>query len=339
MKISINRSHVNKMPANAGPEWWRAYNGAFENEEIEAADVLMFACLGWAYCAQHDGYRKVANFTAAQHLDLDFDDGSRNIYQLAGDPFIARYASFLYETASSTADHPKVRVFFELDQPITDATKYKLLRDSLLARYPTADRAHRDVCRLAFGSKNCLYGWLGNVLPLQTAENELIKPYQTAQQQTAAQVRPAATGAPITQPSDQQTAAFLRGKLDYLLGQVRAAPDGQKYHTLQRVAFTLGGYVASGCYSRFDVANRLYDAIRANPNNVKSLATAETCINAALDAGQAQPLYVDAASLATNEPPPATAPQVDRTWQTAVSVGSYFNWVAEKKTAVWAGAE
>lgn len=336
MKISINRSHVNKMPANAGPEWWRAYNGAFENEEIDAADVLMFACLGWAYCAQHDGYRKVANFTAGQHLDLDFDDGSKTIYQLAGDPFIARYASFLYETASSTADHPKVRVFFELDQPITDATKYKLLRDSLLARYPTADRAHRDICRLAFGSKDCLYGWLGNVLDLQTAENELIKPYQAAQQQTAVGAQPAAAGEPI---GDNLQAAFLRGKLDYLLDQVRAAPDGQKYYTLQRIAFTLGGYVAGGYYSASDIANHLYNAIRANPNNVKSLAAAENCINAALDAGQGRPLYLDLSNIVNQEPAAVAAAQVDNSWQTAVSGGAYSSWITDKRAAVWAGVE
>mgnify|MGYP000894220031 FL=1 len=338
MKISINRSHVNKMPQDAGPEWWRAYNGAFENEEIDAADVLMFACLGWAYCAQVDGYRKVANFTAAQHLDLDFDDGSRNIYQLAGDPFIARYASFLYETASSTADHPKVRVFFELDQPITDAAKYKLLRDSLLARFPTADRAHRDVCRLAFGSKNCLYGWLGNVLTLETAVNELVKPYQAAQQQTAVQQQKTAVSGAISQPSDNLLGAFLRGKLDYLLDQVRAAPDGQKYYTLQRVAFTLGGYVATGYYSGPDIANHLYNAIRANPNNVKSLAAAETCINAALTAGQGRPLYVDLSGIETSQTA-VSAAQVDDTWQTAVSGGAYSNWVTSKRAAVWAGVE
>lgn len=338
MKISINRSHVNKMPAGAGPEWWRAYNGAFENEEIDAADVLAFACLGWAYCAQHDGYRKVANFTAGQHLDLDFDDGSRDIYQLAADPFIAANASFIYETASSTADHPKIRVFFELDQPITDATKYKLLRDSLLARYPTADRAHRDVCRLAFGSKDCRYGWLGNVLTLQTAVDELVKPYQVAQQQTAVQSQATAVSGAISQPSDNLLAAFLRGKLDYLLDQVRGAPDGQKYHTLQRIAFTLGGYVASGYYSAPDIANHLYNAIRANPNNVKSLAAAETCINAALAAGQGRPLYVDVASLANDETAVSSV-QIDYTWQTAVSGGAYSNWVTSKRAAVWAGVE
>lgn len=333
MKIAINRSHKNKMPIAAGPGWWRVYNGAFENEDIDASDVLMLARFGYAYCAQHDTYRKVENFICAQHLDLDFDDGSQTIWQLAADPFIAAHAAFLYETPSSSPEHPKVRVFFELDKPISDAQKYKLLRDSLLARYPAADRAHRDVCRLAFGSSNCAYEWLGNVLTLETAAAELVKPYQAAHQQTAVSMPPAQ---PTTQPGDKLLAAFLRGKLDYLLDHVRSAPDGQKYYTLQRISYVLGGYVASGHYSASDVASSLYGAISHNPNNVKNLAVAEKCIHDALFAGQGEPLTVDLSQLGSQatEAEVIEFAQMDDSWQTAIDQNLYSDWIANKRAAL-----
>lgn len=296
MKIAINRSHVNKQPSDAGPEWWRAYNGAFENEEIDAADVLMFARYGWGYCAQVNGYRKVANFAAAQHLDLDFDDGSRNIWQLAEDPFIARWASFLYETASSTADHPKVRVFFELDRPVANAQKYRLLRDSLLARYPAADRAHVDACRFAFGSRDCRYIWLGNVLDLETAAAELVQPYQAEISQKSAKNQQKKERKqplkPVPTAVGGVSQRFLDNKLDYLLKRVENALDGEKYRTLRATAVTLGGYVKAGYYSEAEMREALGDAIRANNGNVKSLEVADKCIDDGLAWGMKKALYI-----------------------------------------------
>ena len=78
--------------------------------------------------------------------------------------------------------------------------------------------------------------------------------------------------------------------------------------------------------------------IRDSPHNVKSLAAAETCINDALLAGQAQPLYVDPSDLVANDDHTVVAAaQIDDTWQTAVAGNAYDRWMAEKRAAVGVG--
>ena len=324
--------------------FFRWYNNGFTNHELSARQVATAVSQGHGYAAQHDGYRHQKNFTAAQHIDLDFDTcDHRSTIDYLLDDFI-RFpggAAFIYTTASHTDQAPKARVFFELSEPIADPAYYRELRAALLLAYDWADQVNKDPARISYGAAGCNLYWLGHVLDLEMAHNRFVVPYreyQAAQQKAAIVARPLAAAGELSQTDDRLLAAFLRGKLDYLLNQVETAPDGQKYYTLQRVAFTLGGYVASGHYSGFAVANELYNAIARNPHNVKSLAAAETCINDALLAGQAQPLYVDPSDLVANDDQTVVAAaQIDDTWQTAVAGNAYDRWMAEKRAAVGVG--
>jgi hypothetical protein len=100
------------------------------------------------------GYRKTSHFQSAQTLELDFDQGDESsaIAHLITDPFIARYASFLYTTLSSTPATPKTRVVFVLDSPITDTDSYRQARLALLNKYRTSDQSIKDVARFLYGS-------------------------------------------------------------------------------------------------------------------------------------------------------------------------------------------
>lgn len=289
MKIAINRTNQNKMPDPLPAGWWAAFNGTFENEEIDAAAVLMYVHYGWAYCAQHADYRKAENFTAAQHIDLDLDNGRLTLDDLLHDDFIRNNAAFIHETASSSPEEPRLRVFFELDRPIRDAHKYRLLRDALLHRYPMADKAHRDVCRLAFGSRDCNHVWLGNVLTLEVAAAEIVQPYKQATAPRSKEKKP--FNSPTTAQNDVP-GYFLAAKREYLLRTVETATDGLKFDTLRRIAVTFGGYIKAGYYNESDIRDALGDAIRANRNNVKNLAIADKCIDDGLEFGQQRPLFI-----------------------------------------------
>ena len=299
MKISINRTHKNKMPEPLPADWWSRFNGSFENEDCDAADVLMYARYGWSYCSQHRNYRKADNFICGQHLDLDFDDGKTTMETLLADDFIRNFAAFIYTTASHTPAAPRLRVFFQLDRPIYSAEKYRLLRDSLMARYPAADRAHVDVCRFAFGSVDCDYHYWGNVLTLEDAADLLVIPYRQSMRQARANIEreTAVNRLPATQ--NLVSGQYLTGKRDFLLNKVENAPEGEKYHTLRSVAVTLGGYVASGYYDESQTRYALQEAIRSNPNNVKNLETADHCIDAGLSFGMSRPLTVDGSQYRT----------------------------------------
>lgn len=321
--------------------FFRWYNGRFANVDITAQEVATAVSSGFGYAAQHKGYRHQKNFTAAQHIDLDFDTCDyRSTIDYLLDDFV-RYAggaAFIYTTASHTEERPKARIFFELSEPITNPAYYAELRAALLFAYDWADQVNKDPARISYGAAGCKVHWLGHVLDVEDAHQRFVLPYREYQQ-ARKDAAVLAIVEPLELQGDNLQAAFLRGKLDYLLDQVRGAPDGQKYHTLQRVSFTLGGYVVSGYYNQIDISNSLYNAIRGNRNNVKSLPAAYACIDAALVAGMAKPLFIDWTEVKRDVMGEVAAPvATDSTWQTAASIGTYANWMESKRAAVWAAA-
>lgn len=108
---------------------WGRYTRSFVRKchTIETLAVAV-AVHGFSISAVvKDQYRKAGNFVSAQHLGLDFDaaDETSSIEALCEVPLIRDHAAFVYETPSSTAEHPKARAIFILDSPFLDADEYR----------------------------------------------------------------------------------------------------------------------------------------------------------------------------------------------------------------------
>lgn len=296
--VAINYSHENKEPifesADASKAWWNKFNGAFQNKYIEIPEFVLAIQAGYAYTTQHKRYRKAEQFLAGNHLALDFDtmDERSTFESLSQNPFIAKYASFLYTTPSHTEEKPRCRVVFVLDRPVLDGSKFALLAESLVYRFGLADTKCRDCCRIFYGSKNCQVLELGNVLTLEDAAEYLVKPYLAFQEQQRLEHEARLKEMQVVSANGVPE-SWLEKHSRTLLDKVRLAPQGEKYATLRDISRTMGGYVGGGYYNRLDVENWLQAAIASNGNNVKDLNHAYQTIRQGLDYGSAEPLYFE----------------------------------------------
>lgn len=291
MKISINTSHVNKMPDDlSGDElksWWRTFNGSFENFDIPSVDILIDAINnGYAYTTQHIGYRKADNFKCGQHIGLDFDTGDyrSSVEGILKDPFIQANASFIHSTASHTYYAPRSRVIFILEREIYTVNKYKLLAEAFAETYKTngaADPSCKDPVRIFFGALNCSVYKLGHTLTLEKAA-EIVLPYKDSLRKNSNHITPDYGPSNI----DHE---FL---IDRMVDKLLSAPDGSKWHVLGRVAREGGGYVGAGYFDEEYIFNRLYQAIAAR-QSTRDLRVAEERILWGLSVGQTEPLYLE----------------------------------------------
>lgn len=322
-QVAINPQWVDKNPPFADAEearqWWRGFNGGFRNQEIDIDEWIGEVAAGHAFAPWHNRYRKAENFLAAGYVGLDFDTGDErsSFAYLTSDPFIASNATFMYTTPSHTDEHPKARVVFVYDRPISGrGDKQALLAQALVYRYASSDRKCVDPVRLFFGSHNCRVLKLDNRLTLETAATELVEPYNQylAEQQALAEAR--ARDYRVMGAAEMPD-EWLRRRLESMLNQVRFAPEGEKHSTLHNIARAFGGYVAGGYLSRSDAASLLQEAIRSNPNNVRSLAQAYSLIEEKLDYGMRDPLY-----FTVRAPQPAQPARV-------AAVSNYFPSVRE----------
>ena len=97
--------------------------------------------------------RQMQFFTSLNHLALDFDEPSLTMdmmidkcQELGLEPSIA------YESFSSTKEHQKFRLIFELDKEIKDSRQAKFLIMGLLKLFPEADQACSDILRIFHGT-------------------------------------------------------------------------------------------------------------------------------------------------------------------------------------------
>jgi hypothetical protein len=123
------------------------------------------------HCGRPHGYRRNQHFQSAQFIPLDFDTGDKRstFDHLLGQPLIAQHGSFLYTTLSHTCDHPKSRVVFITDAPITNPDHYRRAKRAVMTQLPWGDASVHDPARLFYGShpEQGQAHYLGNVLPLE----------------------------------------------------------------------------------------------------------------------------------------------------------------------------
>lgn len=115
-------------------------------------------------------YRVKRNVIGVSFVALDCDTGDHNstLEYWCNDPFAQKYASFVYTTASHTLTAPRCRVVFVFDNMLTVENGELFIR-ALMAKYPHVDQICKDACRLFYGSKNCEYKVIGNIMPAAAA--------------------------------------------------------------------------------------------------------------------------------------------------------------------------
>ena len=298
--LAVNRTIRGKLAKNATPSEWAAFNDAFENVELTAGEIAAEIRAGHAIAAQHAGRRKVANWQLAQHIGIDLDDGRIEWDELVALPLVADHAAIIHTTASHTPAHPRYRVLFLLEEPLTNPAGYRHVVECMLRAFDTADPLCKDASRLFFGAPGCSL----LLQPTAMLTNEDVANIVTAWPEPP----PAVADAPPDMPPPRPAAAPHDPGGDIipparlsprrrdahsaaLLHRIATAPDGQKWETLRDIARTFGGYVAGGYYSEHEARKWLQDAIQARRSTVASMPAAYDTIDRGLTYGQLAPLY------------------------------------------------
>lgn len=289
IQVALNTAVTGKFHPE-GSRTWAWYNKQFRAQDTTARGLAVAIFNGYAFTPVYrDNWRRKENFQAAHHIAFDFDSGDHksSLDHLAQDWIYAEFGAFLYSTPSSTAEHPKSRMVFVFDEPITSLERYELLYRAMLSvRYPHADQSTKDGARLFFGSLKCELrpNW-----QLFTAEwqDSVIDAYQQVLAHEAAS-RPVV--ARMTIPPERANGRF--GKiLAKLLDNIRNAPEGAKHKVLTQNAYAVGGYVAGGYLDKADGEAALLEAVRGM-SNIADMERAERTAVESLAAGLAEPLVI-----------------------------------------------
>ncbi|MEG0084107.1 MAG: plasmid replication protein, CyRepA1 family [Massilia sp.] len=170
MKISINEK-VDYKPETGDAAFW-SLTHEFVNVDISIEQLANNIKLGYSFCSQHQPHRSAANFTCAEYLAVDIDNGMTLADALDHD-WVKKYAAMVYVTWSHTDTDNRFRIVFELARTITDAQEMRSAFIGLIRKFG-GDGACKDVCRIFYGSKDGEQFMLGNVLPNEILD-ELIE--------------------------------------------------------------------------------------------------------------------------------------------------------------------
>lgn len=178
IEAMVNRSSRGK--AGPGTDWAK-FHAAFRLERLTPYGLAIAVYRGHAFCPVYEGARKQVNFRRAWHVAFDFDGAA--LERVAALDWVYYFASFGYTTPSHTAEHPKCRVVFVFDQPITETVRYRDLYHALAWRFQTdgieTDPACKDVLRLYYGSPDCQVWGNWSVLA-GPSQDELIRQWREA---------------------------------------------------------------------------------------------------------------------------------------------------------------
>lgn len=156
-----------------GDSRWATHVKSFDPQEITVGELIKKIRQGYSFsAAMMDGYRDSKHFISAQHLGLDFDteDDRSSLDTLVSDPFIKKYAAFVYTSPSHTPEKPRARVVFILDKPVTDADKYSQYATVLTEKFELSDGQCKDAARFWYGSKDCDTRSSNNLLPVSVLD-------------------------------------------------------------------------------------------------------------------------------------------------------------------------
>lgn len=218
---------------------WKEIGSSFVNMEVPFVEAASRIWTGHAFTVQlTKPWRDGKNFLLGKHLGLDFDSGTEasSISTLVRDPFIEKYATFVYSTYSARPSDGlhRTRVIFALDQPIRQPKNYVLAATALLWLFGSADPLCKDSVRQWFGTYQKDMELLGNVLPLSLVKDLVVR-YQDTGMKLRKQYHPR----PFNGNNDDVS-------LDRLVSSMASAAPGCRNATLNTTAFLLGKDIAEG---------------------------------------------------------------------------------------------
>lgn len=297
IKLAVNTNHKNKAPVFSAKEesdkWFSWYAMGFKNVELTVKAWISLINQGYAFTSQFSDQRRImANFITSQHVALDFDHlpADFTIDKVASyDEFIQSHATFIYTTPSHKKDNPRYRVVFCLDRPIYNRDKYRELLLAISTKYSKEhDPSCKDPVRLFYGSENCQYLILGNSLSLEDARDKVVIPLRQKQEQERL-TREEYLKNKVIVSKQGVPAEILQERMDKILAPL----DGlkiDKWNSLRRVSYVLGGYVGGGYYEFGDVVEKI-KAVADTMNTIADKDHAYATIEQAVNAGSEQPLY------------------------------------------------
>jgi hypothetical protein len=154
---------INFKPAQGDTNSHRILVTGFENLNLTAQQVAEKINNGYPFCAPHTNRRKDTNFLYAGFIAVDIDYGWL-LEEVLALPFVKEYAAIVYTTVSHTPEAHHLRVFFELEQKITNPHEMRRAL-KVVIQYFGGDKACSSACQMFYGSKGCEPIVLGKILP------------------------------------------------------------------------------------------------------------------------------------------------------------------------------
>ncbi len=116
--------------------------------------------------------RREESFISSQIIGIDIDHGQMTLEDIERDPFLIENAAFAYTTPSHTPEHPRLRIIFVLESPITSIQAYKERVNIIADRYE-GDTNARDAVRIWYGNKDAQTIWFKKTLSSAVLEQML----------------------------------------------------------------------------------------------------------------------------------------------------------------------
>lgn len=140
-RIAINRIPLIDKPNSDFP--WPEYMAAFEPHELTPGELLWKIGHGFGFAPifGEDGYPTMEKWIESQFIAIDIDDERTTLDELSKHELVAYHGAIVYPTHSHTAEAPRHRVVFLLDQPVRNATTYRLLYSAIASMFPGADHS------------------------------------------------------------------------------------------------------------------------------------------------------------------------------------------------------
>lgn len=289
IKIMHSKALINKAPPTwKKNDWWRFYQ-TFRQVELTPYQFAGLVWQGYSFTPCYtNGRRLEENFSEGWHMAFDFDAHGAALDNLMRPGTFADYfSSFAYATPSSTPEHPKSRVVFIFDDPITDPEKYRQLYQAIARKFDCdgsyTDPACKDPLRLYYGSKGAEMRGNWSVLPSSNFDF-VINEYEAHHPPPAVQT---VLSVPTRRIHDD---ARARKILMALADNIATAPDGARHHARLLNARTAGGYIAGDVMDEGEVVDVLTRAARLNTDSADG---AIKTIMDGINYGKARPLYIE----------------------------------------------
>ena len=287
MKLAINKNFIDKPTPEILST--KEYRTSFKNFDIDIKRFVEMIQSGYAFCsALTRPYRARKYFESGCILAADYDtEDERSSFEfLSQDPFISRYASFMYTTPSHKPDAPRARVVFELTSPIYQRKMFEVLSAALLGKLGHADPACKDAARIFFGSKDCDVLYLENRLPTKRFIHQVETPFarKLSERQVNVQRNIVYNGAGTY---------VLKQRMNTLLESVANSVPGERNNVLNSAAFVLGGIAAAGYKLSLDEAAMALHEQSASLVDPLPSNEIELTIKRGLTSGYKSPIYLD----------------------------------------------